>query len=106
VRFAVAREQGLSEEQVAEIDDSYAASAALSDRDKAALKLTDAIIGDPRSLTAEAQAEITSAFSSPETVELALGVGLFMGLSKVLITLGMEPDEMDTLVVPTPGSKR
>ena len=35
---------------------------------------------------------------------MALGVGLFMSLSKVLITLGMEPEEMGTEIVPTPGS--
>lgn len=105
MRFAVAREQGLSEEQVKDIDSGYEGSAALSDRDKAALKLTDAIIGDPRSLSPAARAEISAQFSSPEIVEMALGVGLFMGLSKVLITLGLEPEEMDTLVVATPGSK-
>ena len=105
MRFAVAREQGLSEEQVEEIDEGYECSTSLSTRDKAALQLTDAIIGDPRSLTPEARADITREFSSPEIVELALGVGLFMGLSKVLITLGLEPDEMDTTVVATPGNR-
>lgn len=33
-----------------------------------------------------------------------LGVGLFLGMSKVLITLGLEPKDMDTKVMPTPGS--
>ena len=28
-----------------------------------------------------------------------------MSLSKVLITLGMEPEEMGTEIVPTPGSQ-
>jgi hypothetical protein len=43
-------------------------------------------------------------YSQEEIAELALGVGLFMGMSKVLITLGLEPEEMDTTVLPTPGS--
>jgi hypothetical protein len=43
-------------------------------------------------------------YSDAELVELALGVGLFLGMSKVLITLGLEPEEMDTTVLPTPGS--
>ena len=99
----MAREQGLTEEQVSEIDDGYEGSA-LSSRDRAVLKLTDAIIGDPRSLSEEAKAELRRELTVPEIVEVALGVGLFMGLSKVLITLGLEPEAMETTIVPTPGS--
>ena len=43
--------------------------------------------------------------SDAEIAELALGVGLFMGMSKVLITLGLEPESMETTVLPTPGSQ-
>ena len=43
-------------------------------------------------------------YSDPEIAELILGVGLFMGMSKVLIALGLEPEQMDTTVLPTPGS--
>lgn len=99
----MAREQGLTEEQVDEIRDGYD-EASLSERDILALHLTDAIIGDPRGLPAETRRAILGSFSEPEIVELALGVGLFMALSKVLITLGLEPEEMATTVVPTPGS--
>ncbi|MCC6382862.1 MAG: hypothetical protein IT304_10155 [Dehalococcoidia bacterium] len=99
----MAREQGLTEEQVNEIQDGYD-EAHLSHRDVLALRLTDAIIGDPRSLPPETRQALLESFSEPEIVELALGVGLFMGLSKVLITLGLEPEQMDTTVVPTPGS--
>jgi hypothetical protein len=35
---------------------------------------------------------------------MALGVGCFLGMSKVLIMLGLEPEEMPVTVVPTPGS--
>jgi alkylhydroperoxidase family enzyme len=103
VRFAVARSEGLAEDQVDLIDDGYGDSN-LSARDKATLTLTDAIIGDPRSLTPAQRDAIRGELRDPEIVEVALGVGLFMGLSKVLITLGLEPDEMDTTVVETPGS--
>jgi len=99
----VAREQGLSEDQVTEIADGYEESA-LSERDKTAIALTDAIIGDPRQVSPELQTRLREHFSDPEIVEMSLGVGLFMSLSKVLITLGMEPEEMGTEVVPTPGS--
>jgi hypothetical protein len=38
------------------------------------------------------------------SVELGLGVGLFMALSKGMITLGLEPENMPTTVLPTPGA--
>jgi hypothetical protein len=41
-------------------------------------------------------------FDAGEWTELALGLGLFHGFSKMLIALGLEPDEMDTTVLPTP----
>ncbi len=100
----MAREQGLTETQVTEIEDGYEESA-LSERDKAAIALTDAIIGDPRSVSPKLQERLREHFSDSEIVEMGLGVGLFMSLSKVLITLGMEPEEMGVEVVPTPGSQ-
>ena len=100
----MAREQGLTEEQVTSIDDGYAAASVLSEQDKATLALTDAIIGDPRSLSSESRAAIRANLTDPQIVEVALGVGLFMALSKVLITLGLEPEQMDTTIVATPGS--
>ena len=104
MRFAVAREQGLTEEQVAEIDDGYEESA-LQPRDLATLRLTDLLIGDPRAMPPELFAELARHFSDAEVVELALGVSLFQSLSKVLIVLGLEPEQMATTVLPTPGSR-
>lgn len=101
----MAREQGLTEEQAEAIDDAYVRSM-LTPRDVAALRLTDAIIGDPRSVTPEVQAALRVHFSEPEIVELALGVALFISMSKVLITLGLEPEAMPVTVLPTPGTRR
>ncbi len=70
----------------------------------AALGLTDAIIGYPQSLSEAARRTLKTHFSDAEIVELALGVGLFLGMSKVLINLGLEPDDMPVTVVSTPGS--
>jgi hypothetical protein len=68
------------------------------------LHLTDVLIGMPRALSPVERAEIESQFSAAEIAELAMGVGLFLGMSKVLINLGLEPEAMPTTVVPTPGS--
>ena len=69
-----------------------------------ALTLTDDIIGLPGRLGQDSWRELRESFTEAELLEMAMGVGLFMGMSKVLITLGLEPDEMDTTVLPTPGA--
>lgn len=66
--------------------------------------MTDDLIGLPGRLSADQRQQIRAHFSDAEIAELALGVGLFLGMSKVLITLGLEPEQMETTVVPTPGS--
>jgi alkylhydroperoxidase family enzyme len=98
----VAREQGLSEAQVDHIDDGYEQSP-LNERDKVTLRLTDALLYDPRRVGPELQTALQRHFSDPEIVELALGVGLFHALSKLLIALGLEPSAMPTTILPTPG---
>ena len=102
MRFDSARVAGLGEEKVDLIADGY--ESVLPDREVAVLKLTDAIIGLPGSLDHGSRQALKAHFSDAEIVEMALGVGLFLGMSKVLICLGLEPEAMDTTVVPTPGS--
>jgi len=101
VRFDSARAAGLDEDTLDLVVDGYERS--LPEKEVAVLQLTDAIIGMPGSLSDVAKASLHKHFSDAQIVELALGVGLFMGMSKVLICLGLEPQEMDTTVVPTPG---
>ena len=98
----MAREQGLTEEQVDHIVDGYESSP-LPLREIAALRLTDAIISDPRPADPELRAALRLHLSDAQIVELGLGVGLFMALSKLMIILGREPANMPMTVVPTPG---
>ncbi|MEC8644451.1 MAG: hypothetical protein VXX78_03720 [Pseudomonadota bacterium] len=72
----------------------------------AALMLTDRIISIPGTLTRKNDAIIKRSLSKKERAEISLGLGLFMGMSKVLIALGLEPEEMETTVVKTPGSDK
>ena len=77
----------------------------MDEKAAAALQLTDDIIGLPGQLREGQVRQLKQHFSDAEITELALGVGLFMGMSKVLITLGLEPETMETTVLPTPGSQ-
>jgi len=84
------------------VRDGYETSVAAEEA--AALALTDALIGDPDALDAAARKALLTHFDDGELAELALGVGLFFGLSKVLVALGLEPESMPTTVLPAPGS--
>jgi len=88
---------------VDQIVDGY--EAVLPEAEAAALQLTDAVIGYPGSLSEETRRTLKAHYSDAEIVEMALGVGLFMGMSKVLINLGLEPEDMPVTVMPTPGSQ-
>ena len=87
---------------MSDIVDGY--ESRLPDHEVAALALTDDLIGLPGSLSDAQIDQIKAHFTEAEVAELALGVGLFAGMSKVLITLGLEPEKMDTTILPTPGS--
>jgi alkylhydroperoxidase family enzyme len=92
----------LDESEIETIADGYEESA-LSDAEIAALGLTDALIGPPRTLTNGEKTALRAHFDEAQIVELSIGVGLFLALSKTLIGLGLEPESMPVLVVPTPG---
>lgn len=103
MRFDSARAAGLDEHKADLVQDGYSAN--LDERETAALRLTDAIIGLPAALPQELQEQLHKHYSDAELVEIGLGVGLFMGMSKVLITLGLEPaEDMPVTLMPTPGS--
>ena len=88
---------------MATVNDDYASN--LAPDECAALELTDALIGMPGPLSQSQIENLQSHFTPAELVEISLGVGLFLGMSKVLITLGLEPEDMPITVMPTPGSQ-
>lgn len=91
----------MTEDQVEQIRDGYEESS-LSERDLVTLRFTDVLLDDPARVTPELREGLRRYLSDAQIVELALGVGLFHALSKLLITLGLEPESMPTTVVPTP----
>jgi alkylhydroperoxidase family enzyme len=100
VRFAVAKQQGLTEERVALVEDGFETSA-LSDREKVVVRFTDALLA-AQPLSRAVRADLAAHFDEGQIVELAMGVALFMGFSKIAIALGQAPADMPTMIVPTP----
>lgn len=100
----MAKQQGLTEDVADLITDGYEAST-LDDRQKAALRWTDAVLDHPGAIPADVRDGLARHLDRTETSELTLALALFHGLSRVLISLGMEPEQMDTTEVPTPGTR-
>jgi alkylhydroperoxidase family enzyme len=50
----------------------------------------------------ELRAEMLEHFTPAQVVELTAGIALFMGFSKIAVSLGTAPADMPTMVVPTP----
>jgi len=101
VRFSVAREEGLTEERVSLVVDGFEDSD-LSPREKIVVRYTDTFLREPGALTDSLRAELLEHFDAGEIVELTAGIALFMGFSKIAVTLGQAPEDMPTMVVPTP----
>jgi len=83
------------------ITDDPADRAALSHRHQVAVAFTDAFLA-AGGLDGALREDLAGEFTPAELAELALGVSLFHGFSKMLIVLGLEPEEMATTVAPTP----
>jgi AhpD family alkylhydroperoxidase len=100
VRFRGARDAGLTEDRIDQIDDGYEAST-LSQREKTVIGYVDTMLRDPHGMTEGQRAELDRELDPGELLELTLGIGLFHGFSKIAVALG-PPPEMPVMVVPTP----
>lgn len=81
LRFEGARDAGLTEDLVEQIEDDFEASA-LPDRWKVALRWADAVIGHPASQAAGVRADADAAFTREELVELTLTTAVAQGFSR------------------------
>ena len=103
MRFAVARQQGLTEQLANLIDEGFETSE-LAARHKTAIQFADAYLGAAGAPASDVQATIMQHFSAAEIAEMGIGLALFHGFSKLLIAVGAEPIEMDVTMLRTPGS--
>ena len=101
IRFSGARAEGLKEQLVDLIHDGYEESE-LEPRHKAVLAWVDAFLGDPSGDHAVLRARLDEHFTLAQIVELTAGIALFMGFSKIAVSLGGLPDEIPVHEQPTP----
>ena len=101
VRFDGPRRAGLDEAMLDLVADGYETSA-LSARHKAVLRFTDAFLTDPTALAVPDREALLAELAPVEIIELAAGLALFMGFSKIAVALGTAPESMPLTVIPTP----
>lgn len=51
----------------------------------------------------DALAALRAHFDDAQVVELTYAIGTFIGYSKQIVTLGLEPEGLPVIVIPTPG---
>ena len=83
------------------IDDGYATSD-LSSRRKAAIALTDVVLGRTARVAPPLADALAREFTPSQTVELAVTAALCHGFSKIAIALGAAPADMPIRIVPSP----
>ena len=84
---------GLSEEKVQKINDYK--NSDLSEREKAALRLTEIIATEPHVLDDEFFAQLKKHFSDEQLLDLGVAIGLLNGLHRFLETFGVLPDSYE-----------
>jgi alkylhydroperoxidase family enzyme len=100
LRFAGARDEGLTEELLDHVDDGYGASA-LPQRFKTALEWSDAVTAYPVTDAPPLRAAVDDEFTPPELAELTLQAGLALAFAKAMVAWGPQPN-IPITVLPTP----
>jgi len=88
-RFAVAKQEGLTEEDIAEIP-HYRASMLLSSREKAAIRFAEVLAGDTNQADHALFDELRQHFTEPEIVDLGWRIVTFVGYGRLVKALGLE----------------
>ena len=85
----MARQQGLTEELIAEIP-RYRDSELLTPREKAAIRYAKVLAGDHRQASPELFDELREHFSEPEIIDLGWRIVTFVGYGRFIHALGLE----------------
>jgi alkylhydroperoxidase family enzyme len=89
VRYAGARQAGLTEEKIASLHDE--GSALFSARERIALRFAELMAVDHLKIDDALFAELRRHFTEAEIVELGVSIGLFLGLGRFNAVLQIDP---------------
>lgn len=92
VRYAVAREDGLTEERAALIDDGYHDSE-LSQQEKLAIALADSYLGYPAGIAPALASELQTQFSPAQIATMLVALVTFNFTSRTAVAIGGMPEQ-------------
>ena len=88
-RFALARQQGVTEELIAELP-QYETSEFFTPGEKAAIRFADILAGDHRQASPALFDALREHFTEPEILELGWRIVTFVGYGRLIHALGLE----------------
>lgn len=89
VRYAGARQAGLTDVKIAALDDP--ASDLFTTRERAALRFAELMATDHLKIDDAVFGELERQFSAAEIVELGVSTSLFVGLGRFNAVIGIDP---------------
>jgi alkylhydroperoxidase family enzyme len=89
VRYAGARQAGLTEEKIASLHNE--SSALFTPRERIALRFAELMAVDHLKIDDALFAELRRHFTEAEIVELGVSIALFLGLGRFNAVLGVDP---------------
>ena len=87
-RYASAREEGLDESRIAQLD-LPEGERNLDERERLAVEFADRLAYDHQRIDQPFMDELQAAFSPAEIVELGMMIGQYLGLGRLLVALGI-----------------
>jgi len=99
VRYDVAKQDGLTEERIAQLN-SDRMDEGFSPRERAAIAFADAYLGDPSAIAPETSAQIRAEFSKTEIAAMAVALVTFNLSSRCAVSLGGLPESVPVMEVP------
>lgn len=100
-RYDVARQDGLTEDKVAQIDDGFASSG-LSELEKLVLGFADVYLRDPGHFDPQLIARLREQFSEEQICHMAVALATFNASSKCAVSLGGMPEFVPVMEVTLP----
>ena len=100
VRYDIAREDGLTEDKVAQLD--HYQDSDLAPREKLAVAFARAYLDDPSGKHEDLRRELLTHFSAAEVAHMAQAVATFNAFSKCAVSLGGMPDELPVMEMSLP----
>jgi len=98
-RYASAQRQGLTEEDIAQVDRAPE-DRELSERERLAVAFAEHMAIDHRAIDDAFIARLRKHFTDPQVVELGMMIGQYIGFGRLLVALGIERYSQETY---TPG---